>query len=400
MMPSNGKSNEYSSQHRESESIFIEAWREAADIVLAEIRADHQKVWARERELIEAQARTLIAELRAEIAEQRVALKALFDDRLALLRDGIDGKDGCDGEKGEKGDKGDAGEKGQAGDEGSRGEKGERGESGEKGERGEQGSAGPCGPSGAIGPPGPIGPRGEPGEIGLGGAQGVAGPPGERGPPGDRGETGLAGPPGAAGERGPIGSPGEKGAPGAPGERGAAGPPGRLSIAGVYQPGKIHYEGYVGTHEGATWQALRDTAHSPPHEDWSCLARAGVDARMPVARGTFDPEVNYAALDIVALNGGSFMARRDDPGACPGDGWQLVARQGQRGTAGERGSKGEPGGRGPQGERGDRGPQAPRMTGWKIDREKYTATPIMSDGSACQPLELRTLFLRYQEETA
>jgi hypothetical protein len=47
----------------------------------------------------------------------------------------------------------------------------------------------------------------------------------------------------------------------------------------------------------------------------------------------------------VALGGASFGARRDDPGPCPGDGWQLIAAQGKRGNAGERGAsvKGERG---------------------------------------------------------
>ena len=47
--------------------------------------------------------------------------------------------------------------------------------------------------------------------------------------------------------------------------------------------------------------------------------------------------------DIVALNGGSFIARHDDPGECPGSGWQsltLPGKRGERGPHGERGPAG------------------------------------------------------------
>ena len=101
-------------------------------------------------------------------------------------------------------------------------------------------------------------------------------------------------------------------------------------------------------------------------------------------RGTYAPTGKYDLGDVVALNGGSFIARRDNPGPCPGDGWQMIARQGARGVAGEK---------------GERGKDAPRISGWKINLEGYSATPIMSDGSYAPPLELRSLFEKYNEET-
>src|SRR5262249_32555765 len=57
-------------------------------------------------------------------------------------------------------------------------------------------------------------------------------------------------------------------------------------------------------------------------------------------RGTFAPNVNYACGDIVARDGATFIARKDNPGPCPGDGWQLMAKQGARGVAGPRGERG------------------------------------------------------------
>ena len=79
----------------------------------------------------------------------------------------------------------------------------------------------------------------------------------------------------------------------------------------------------------ATYQARCDTVHEPPHDDWACLATAGrdgVDGRSMRVRGTYRAGEVYAALDVVALNGCSFIARRDDPGECPGDGWQFPMR--------------------------------------------------------------------------
>jgi len=108
---------------------------------------------------------------------------------------------------------------------------------------------------------------------------GEPGPQGERGAAGERGERGEAGP---AGAEGPAGEPG---APGPPGEPGAS-----FTIRGTWAAGEA-----------------------------------------------------YRALDVVALGGASFAARIDDPGACPGPDWQVIAIQGRRGQAGEPGAKGPKG---------------------------------------------------------
>ena len=76
---------------------------------------------------------------------------------------------------------------------------------------------------------------------------------------------------------------------------------------------------------------------------------AGADGRSFAVRGMWSAEGRYLALDVVALNGGSFVARIDDPGPCPGEGWQLIASQGSRGKPGEPGRSGMPGPAGPPG---------------------------------------------------
>jgi hypothetical protein len=94
-------------------------------------------------------------------------------------------------------------------------------------------------------------------------------------------------------------------------------------------------------------------------------------------RGTHNPQSEYFANDLVAKDGASFVAKRNNPGPLPGDGWQLLARQGQRGIAGPQGIAGK---------------DAPKIVKWELDVVSYTATPIMSDGTKGPGLELRALF--------
>jgi hypothetical protein len=181
------------------------------------------------------------------------------------------------------------------------------------------------------------------GPAGPPGARGEAGPPGEavQGPPGPEGPVG---PPGARGEAGPPGQSarGEPGQRGERGERGEIGPPGEFLPPTVWAKG-VHYVGSITTHRGATWYAIRDTADEPPADDWTLVAAAGQDGRSFTIRGTWNAAASYRAFDVVALSGSSFVARIDDPGACPGEGWQLIAAAGNRGKPGERGERGPAG---------------------------------------------------------
>ena len=102
-------------------------------------------------------------------------------------------------------------------------------------------------------------------------------------------------------------------------------------------------------------------------------------------RGTFDPKAKYNLGDVVALDGASFIARRDNPGPCPGSGWQLLARQGGRGIAGPEGKRGPPGA---------------VIAGWILDRSNFRVTPRMSDGTLGPPLELRALFAPSEDNAA
>jgi hypothetical protein len=181
------------------------------------------------------------------------------------------------------------------------------------------------------GPAGPPGERGEPGPPG----EAIQGPPGEPGP---------VGPPGAA-VVGPAGERGEVGPAGRAGERGEPGPAGTFAPPKPWAKG-ISYQSALVVHRGSTYCAARDTAEEPPHEDWACVAAAGAAGRSFTVRGTWSAAADYRAFDVVAVGGSSFVARADDPGTCPGDGWQLIAAAGNRGKPGEQGPRGE---RGPPG---------------------------------------------------
>lgn len=154
---------------------------------------------------------------------------------------------------------------------------------------------------------------------------------------------------------------GPAGRDGKDGEPGPEGPAGKLPPVAEWAD-RVHYEGEVVTRDGAVFQAKRDTGKEPGHEDWLCVVAAGrngADGRSFTIRGTWSEGEAYTELDVVALNGASFAARRDNPGPCPGDGWQLIASQGKRGNPGERGPAGK----------GERGPPGPGAVSLAADGE-------------------------------
>ena len=133
------------------------------------------------------------------------------------------------------------------------------------------------------------------------------------------------------------------GEPGAPGPKGEPGPPGRdgrLRKVKDWSEG-VHYEGDLVIRDGSMYQCVKDTGRPPPHEDWVCLARAGRDGRTPRVCGTWSPDGQCRALDVCALGGCSFIATKDNPGICPGDGWQALTLPGKRGQQGPPGARGE-----------------------------------------------------------
>jgi hypothetical protein len=171
--------------------------------------------------------------------------------------------------------------------------------------------------------------------------------------------------------------------------------PGKLPVAKIWRAESVTYEAQVVCYEGALYQARKDTAQVPGGSDWICVARAGRDGLSLSIRGAFDPHDAYSQLDVVTCNGGSFVARCDDPGMCPGPGWQLLTSPGK---AGDKGQPGPPGKKGERGEKGEKGEATPTIVSWQIDRTHYRAVPTMSNGKPGAPLDLRPLFEAYHEE--
>ena len=176
----------------------------------------------------------------------------------------------------------------------------------------------------------------------------------------------------------------------ADGAPGPAGPPGKLEIVKDHVEGRVYYErDLMVAGDGALYQAECDTAATPPHADWRCITRAGRDGKDAlnfIVEGTYNPDAKYRRLSIVMLNGSSFVARHDDPGPCPGNGWQLFTSVGKRGQ------------QGPKGERGPAGPLAiaPRIASTEIDAS-YNLLILYTDNS-CDTIPLRPAFERFQME--
>ena len=324
----------------------------------------------------------------------------LINERLSSLRsgtDGLPGKDGINGQDGAPGKDGLDGQPGKDGVDGAQGQNGKDAIDGQPGIDGKDGAPGLDGKDGAVGrdgidgKDGAVGPQGAPG---LNGASGPEGPAGLNGLPGQDGRDG------APGIDGRDGAAGKDGAPGLNGERGLEGAPGKLPKVKAWKAGAVHYDGDVVTHEGGLYQALQDTAKTPGTNEWICLAHPGrdgedgtdgEDGKSLNIRDTFSPDLKYKALDVVTLDSKWFVAKQDDPGACPGPGWKSGPGIGKTGRPGERGERGL---------KGEQGPVGPEIIGWEIARESYMAIPIMSDGKKGPELSLRELFEQFNVETA
>jgi hypothetical protein len=356
------------------DSLLSDALLSAGATVIAELRRE----WAREMEIIQAQSREAIANLRADTLQLQHALAAEIAKRLADLKDGEPGLPGADGMPGRDGSDGVPGPPGDCGEPGPQGPPGPPGEPGRNGADGLPGPRGECGVSG---PAGPQGLKGELGEPGRNGEPGLPGAAGATGAPGPAGLQGLKGEPGIGGARGEKGQAGEPGSPGKQGERGDQGPRGTIARV-VPWSDRVFYEGELVTHAGSCWQAGCDTAKQPgtTAADWRLIAAAGAPGLSFKIRGTYSAAEKYSALDVVTLDHSWFVARVDAPGAIPGPDWQS-------GPVGKRGEKGLPGDKGPK---GDAGKPASHWVGAKFDG--YTLKAIMSDGTIGPAISLAPLF--------
>ena len=280
----------------------LKALTDAVSDAVARAIASVQREASRAEEVRAAEHRAFMAEARETLA---AAMRKL-EDKIASVRDGIDGKDGRDGIDGREGEPGSQGERGLPGDHGRDGIDGKDGAPGADGRDGRDGIDGKDG----IGIAEALIDSG--GELVLTMTDGAVKRLGRV--VGRDGADGINGKDGEAGAHGRDGLPGERGEKGEPGENGR--------------------DGYAGE-----------------------------------ARGLYDPEGEYRAMDVVSFNGSEWRAKKDDPGELPGEGWMLSASRGKRGDRGERGPAGAEG-----------KPGATLIAGY-VDTQELQMTLTKDDGS-------------------
>jgi integrin beta 3 len=222
---------------------------------------------------------------------------------------------------------------------------------------------------------------------------GEPGPQGERGMPGEMGAEGPAGPPGADSTvPGPEGPPGPEGAVGpagadstVPGPAGPQGEPGatpeltdELTMAVMEKVREDRLELNEQLFAAMTRfkrlsdeleERLASITEGPPGPE-GAPGRDGADGVTGEARGQYDASQVYGKHDRVASNGSEWIAKYDNPGPLPGEGWMLGAQ----------GKKGKPG----------VGIQRAVTKGYAVVLET-------TDGKALT-LDLRGMFERYDEE--
>jgi hypothetical protein len=88
------------------QEVILDAW----DEVLGQVLHTRDTEWKQQLRAVQAESLAAIGELRANAAEFRSMMERMVAERLAQIRQPIDGKEGLRGERGQKGDKGDPGE--------------------------------------------------------------------------------------------------------------------------------------------------------------------------------------------------------------------------------------------------------------------------------------------------
>jgi hypothetical protein len=116
-------------------------------------------------------------------------------------------------------------------------------------------------------------------------------------------------------------------------------------------------------------ERLASVTEGPPGPEGT-PGRDGADGVTGEARGQYDASETYGKHDRVASNGSEWIAKYDNPGPLPGEGWMLGAQ----------GKKGKPG----------VGIQRATTKGYALVLET-------TDGKALT-LDLRGMFERYDEE--
>lgn len=285
-----------------------------------------------------------------------------FEQRLASVRDGIDGKDGAAGKDGVDGKDGAPGKDGERGKDGANGKDGAPGRNGIDGRDGAPGTNGDRGKDGSDGGPGTNGKDGAPGRDGIDGRNGA---PGTNG---DRGKDGSDGGPGTNGKDGAPGRDGIDGRVGRDGKDGEAGLDAlEISILDAIDEQRRYAPATYARHRGGIWRAFRLTEDMA---GWECLVE-GIDtisfdlqdgrtlhacvtlssgrevkhtAEVPALlyRGVWR-EGEYTRGDVATWAGSAWHCEQkttDKPGMSPA--WKLAVKSGRDGKDGGGSASGAP----------------------------------------------------------
>jgi hypothetical protein len=272
---------------------------------LGRVVADVQRQARKDVELIAAECRVMVANLKLEIAAFKEEVHRLHaEDRqrlgvaLAAVKDGEPGKDGRDGIDGQ---------------DGAAGRDGVNGLDGKDGRDGIDGKDGAAARDGVDGFPGKDGAPGLPGERGLPGQDGLEGKPGRDGRDGLPGLNGKDGEPGRAGLDGQDGRDGKDG------------------LGFEHLEERIEDGGRILIRTYRRGEEVNEFRHV---------------TAMPVYRGVWK-EGQYQRGDTVTRDGSQWHCETETaatPGLSPD--WRLCVKHGRAGKDGERGPpgpKGDPG---------------------------------------------------------
>jgi collagen type III alpha len=305
---------------------------------LGRVVADVQRQARKDIELIAAECRVMVANLKLEIAafkEEVHRLHAEDRQRLGVALAAVkDGEPGAPGKDGRDGIDGKDGAPGQAGRDGIDGKDGAPGQAGRDGIDGKDGAPGRDGVDGISGRDGTPGLAGTDGRDGIDGKDGAPGLPGERGLPG---QDGLEGKPGRDGR---DGLPGLNGKDGEPGRAGLDGKDGRDGIDGRDGLGFEHLEERI---EDGGRILIRTYRRGDEVKEFRHVTA------MPVYRGVWK-EGEYQRGDTVTRDGSQWHCETETtatPGLSPD--WRLCVKHGRAGKDGKNGERGAPG---PKGESG------------------------------------------------
>jgi collagen type III alpha len=304
---------------------------------LGRVVADVQRQARKDIELIAAECRGIVANLKLEIAvltadihRQRAEEKTRLDEALAKVKDGAPGRDGRDGVDGKNG------APGRDGIDGTPGKDGAPGESGKDGRDGIDGKDGAPGRDGVDGVPGR---DGAPGVAGKDGRDGIDGQDGASGLPGERGLPGKDGPEGKPGRDGRDGLPGLNGKDGEPGRPGLNGKDGRDGIDGKDGLGFEHMEERI---EDGGRILIRTYRRGDEVKEFRHVTA------MPIYCGVWKAG-SYEQGDCVTFGGSQFIAERNTQAKPETADWRLAVKRGRDGKDGKDGERGAPG---PKGESG------------------------------------------------